>query len=48
MRFKANFLDFYGEYVRHNRQRGNRYLEASYTQLKIFIRKKYLPPIEVT
>lgn len=48
MRFKANFLDFYGEYVHHNRQRGNRHLEASFTQFKIFIRKKYLPPIEVT
>jgi len=48
MRFEASFLEFYREYVHHNRQRGNRHLEASYTQFKTFIREKYLPPIEVT
>jgi integrase len=47
-RLKANFLDFYEDFVRNNRQIGNRHLEGSLLHLKSFVKKKYLSPIAVT
>jgi Phage integrase SAM-like domain len=47
-RLKANFLDFYEDFVRNNRQIGNRHLEGSLLHFKSFLKKKYLSPIAVT
>jgi len=47
-RLKANFLDFYEDFVRDNRQAGNRHLEGSLLHFKSFVKKKYLSPIAVT
>ncbi|HEV3325881.1 MAG TPA: hypothetical protein VG052_09760 [Puia sp.] len=47
-RLKANFLDFYEDFVRDNRQARNRHLEGSLLHFKSFVKKKYLSPIAVT
>jgi len=47
-RLKANFLDFYEDFVRDNRQVGNRHLEGSLLHFKSLVKKKYLSPIAVT
>jgi integrase len=47
-RFKDNFLDFYTEFVKNNARPGNRHLQGSLNQFKKFLRKSYLPPMEVT
>lgn len=47
-RFEGNFLNYYRDYVVHNRAFGNRHLECSYSQFRQFIRLNYLPPKDVT
>lgn len=47
-RFKENFLDYYAEYVKNHRRKGNRHLSGSFNHFKTFLKKDYLPPIEVT
>jgi integrase len=47
-KFKANFLDYYGEFVKNNKQEGNRHLEGSFTHFKNFLKKDFLSPIDVT
>jgi hypothetical protein len=47
-KFKANFLDYYEEFVKDNKQEGNRHLEGSFTHFKNFLKKDFLSPIDVT
>jgi integrase len=47
-RYKANFLDFYAEFVENNKRKGNRHLEGSLNQFKLFIRKPRILPMEIT
>ncbi|TXJ28223.1 MAG: hypothetical protein E6Q24_05435 [Chitinophagaceae bacterium] len=47
-KFKANFLDYYEDYVRLNRRSGNRHLPNSLTQFKAFIKSDFISPIEIT
>ncbi|ANH81710.1 hypothetical protein A8C56_12585 [Niabella ginsenosidivorans] len=47
-KFKANFLDYYADYVEKNKRKGNRHLQNSFTQFKIFINKSFVAPIEIT
>ncbi|MEC5143240.1 site-specific integrase [Chitinophaga sp. 212800010-3] len=47
-KFKANFLDYYDEYVERNKRDGNRHLSNSFTQFKQFLTKDFISPIEVT
>jgi len=47
-RYKHNFLDFYKEYVKNNKQYGNRHLECSYQQFKKFTRSTFLSPKDIT
>jgi integrase len=47
-KFKANFLDYYQEFVDNNKREGNRHLSNSFTQFKLFIKKDFIPPIEIT
>lgn len=47
-RYHFNFLDFYEEYVRQNKQTGNRHLQSSYGHFKNFLNRSCIPPIDVT
>jgi integrase len=47
-KFKANFLDYYQDYVVKNRRAGNRHMEGSLRHLKAFLNCDYLNTIEIT
>lgn len=47
-RFKANFLEFYEEYVEKNKIHGNRHLHNSLVQFKKFIDVDFIAPIDIT
>lgn len=47
-KFKANFLEYYEEYVKVNKRAGNRALENSYTQFKEFIGCDFISPMDIT
>lgn len=46
-KIKANFLDYYEDFVRQHRTRGNRHLEGSLTIFKKFIGKDFISAIEI-
>jgi hypothetical protein len=47
-KFKANFLEYYEEYVKLNVRNGNRHLTNSLARFKLFIRKDFIAPIDIT
>lgn len=47
-KFKKNFLEYYEEYVKLNRRKGNRHLDNSLTQFKLFIKKDFISPVDIT
>lgn len=47
-KFKSNFLDYYEEFVKNNQRKGNRHLSGSFTHFKVFLKKDYVSPIEIT
>jgi integrase len=47
-RFKNNFLDYYAEFVDQNKRPGNRHLEGSLDQFKLFVKKPRILPLEIT
>jgi hypothetical protein len=47
-KFKPNFLDYYEEFVGKNKRRGNRHLQNSQTQFKLFLGKDFIGPIDIT
>ena len=47
-KFKENLLDYYKEYVDKNKREGNRHLQGSFNNLKLYIDKDFLHPSEVT
>lgn len=47
-KFASNFFDFYAEFVKNNKRKGNRHLENSYVQFTEFIGAPALPPIGLT
>lgn len=47
-KFKANFLDYFSEYVENNKQYGNRHLEGCFTHFQKFLGKRFLSPLDVT
>lgn len=47
-KFKANFLDYYEEYVRLNKRKGNRHLSNSLKHFKAFINNDFIVPIDIT
>ncbi len=47
-KFKANFLDYYAEYVKLNQRNGNRHLTNSLNQFKRFINKDFISPTDIT
>ncbi|MET3877999.1 phage integrase SAM-like domain-containing protein [Chitinophaga sp. OAE865] len=46
-KFKANFLDYYEEYVKTRKRKANRYFQCNLTQFKKFIGKDHIAPVEV-
>lgn len=47
-KYKANFLEYYQEFVDSNKRYGNRHLENSLSAFKKFLGKPVLSPIEIT
>ncbi len=47
-RLKANFIEYYEEYVHLNKRKGNRHLVCSLTQFKMFVRAKFISFTEIT
>jgi integrase len=47
-KFKANFIEYYEEYVKQNTRKGNRHLTNSLTQFKLFIKKDFIAPLDIT
>jgi hypothetical protein len=46
--YKSNFLDYYAEFVKNNKQPNNRHIEGSLAHFKAFLGQGFLAPIEVT
>lgn len=47
-KFKANFLEYYKEYVKLNTRKGNRHLANSLAQFKLFIKGDFIAPVDIT
>jgi integrase len=47
-KFKANFMEYYEEYVAQNKKKANRHLVNSLTQFKEFVGKDFIAPIDIT
>lgn len=47
-KLKTNFLDYYKDYVKENTREGNRHLNNSFTQFKLFVNKESISPIDMT
>jgi integrase len=47
-KFKANFLEYYEEYIKGNVRKGNRHLANSLKQFKLFIDREFIAPIDIT
>lgn len=47
-KFKANFLEYYEEYVEKNKRKKNRALENSLTQFREFLACDWLSPVDIT
>lgn len=47
-KFKANFLEFYEEYVNDHKSDDNRHLPCSLTKFKMFIKKDFISPVDIT
>ncbi len=47
-KFKANFLDYFEEYVALNKRKGNRHLSNSLIQFKLFIQRDFIAPLDIT
>ncbi|HEX9509465.1 MAG TPA: phage integrase SAM-like domain-containing protein [Puia sp.] len=47
-KFKANFLDYYQEYVAKNKRKGNRHRSNSLTQFRLFLKSDFISAIDIT
>jgi integrase len=47
-KFKTNFLEYFEEYVEQNKRKRNRHLANSLKQFKLFIKKDFIAPIDIT
>jgi integrase len=47
-RFKENFLDYFANFVEENKRPGNRHLQGSLNQFKLFVKKPRILPMEIT
>jgi len=47
-KIKANFLDFYAEFIQNNRRHSSRHLMSSYNHFKCFLGSNYISAVNVT
>jgi integrase len=47
-KFKANFFDYFEEYIKLNKRDGNRHLTCCLSKLRLFVESSYLAPVNVT
>lgn len=47
-RFKANFLDYYSDFVENNKRDNNRHLSCCFSKFKTWIKRPRVAPIEIT
>jgi hypothetical protein len=47
-KYKANFLDYYDEFVKNNARDGNRHLKNSRAQFELFLKKNFIAPVDIT
>lgn len=47
-KFKANFIEYFEEYVKLNKRKGNRHLQNSLTQFKAFVSCDFISPVDIT
>lgn len=47
-KFKTNFLEYFEEYAQQNKRKANRHLANSLKQFKLFIKKDFIAPIDIT
>lgn len=47
-KFKTNFIDYFEDYVKMNKRKGNRHLQNSLAQFKAFVEKDFIPPVDIT
>jgi hypothetical protein len=47
-KFKANFLEYYEEYVEQHKRKGNRHLINSLKQFKLFVKNDFISPIDIS
>jgi integrase len=47
-KFKANFVDYYDEYVKLNQRKGNRHLAHSFIHFKKFVDNEFISPLDIT
>lgn len=47
-KFKANFLDYYADYVTNNIRKGKRHLQISIKHFRSFIKKDFISPTDIT
>ena len=47
-KFKANFIDYFEEYVKLNQRKGNRHLQNSFKHFKVFVRNDFISPLDIT
>ncbi|HEX7903412.1 MAG TPA: site-specific integrase [Chitinophagaceae bacterium] len=46
-KFKTNFIEYYEEYVKINKRKGNRHLSNSFKHFKLFIKSDFIAPIDI-
>jgi integrase len=47
-KLKSNFFDYYDDFVKANKRKGNRHLQSSLNQFKSFTGKIFISPIDIT
>lgn len=47
-KFKANFIEYYEEYVVLNKRKGNRHLPNSLAHFKAFVKTDFVSPVDIT
>jgi integrase len=47
-KFKANFIEYFEEYIKLNKRKGNRHLTCVFTHFKAFIDTDYIAPLDIT
>jgi integrase len=47
-KFKANFVEYFEEYIKLNKREGNRHLTCCLTKFKEFIKSDFISPVDIT